>query len=223
VRQLLTLCSILIAISYGCNQYQKPRSVQKEQTSIPSDVSFSIIKSDNIPGIKQSLDIRLNKKVSEQILRSIAYELKDQEPQPYDRTFIFYYLPGMSVGTGAWAITHFNPELNVEILGLTEQEDNHLRSQPVLDNREYVGRWLDDRYSMSKIVIFREGGILFLERTFKDGSSGKLEIVERNSTLGRYFEQVKQSTAGDHYIIIADGDLQIRDNDGLIATAKKIE
>ena len=59
---------------------------------------------------------------------------------------------------------------------------------------------------------------------YKDGSGGKKkqEIIESESILGRRFDKVGGSTSGDHWIIDASGNLQLRDNDGLISTAHKV-
>ena len=79
-----------------------------EQTE-QDDVSYSIIDSTATAGIKRSLDVRLNKRVAEDTLRAMALKLKSQDSRDYDRTFITYYLPGMTVGAGAWATTISSP------------------------------------------------------------------------------------------------------------------
>lgn len=105
-----------------------PPSSQPAPNPIPNDVVYSIIsENEDGPrklGIKRSIDVRLNHKVSEDVLRAIALKLKASDPKTYERTFICYYLPGQAVGAGAWATTHFNPGLEVRILDLgqpTEQ------------------------------------------------------------------------------------------------------
>lgn len=193
-----------------------------QEPAIPSDVTFSIIDSSTIPGIKRSLDVRLNKKVSEHTLRAIALKLMAQDSRPYDRTFITYYLPGMTVGAGAWATTHFNPDLDVRILGLTAEANAKPITKSVPANREVIGRWLDENLG-SRITIFGEKGRLFIEQTFTDGSSLQWELAERKSPLGRRFDKVEGSSTGDHWVVGSDGNLQMRDDDGLIATAKRIE
>ncbi len=238
MRHLLTLVAIVSLATVGCNDSQQSSTARQQsatsqpaqqrsklqEATIPDDVSFSIIDSSTLRGVKRSLDVRLNKKVSERTLRAIALKLKSQDSRDYDRTFITYYLPGMAVGAGAWATTHFNLDLEVRILGLTAQEEDKLVAEPAPANREIIGRWLDERpFVSSRITIFREDGKLFVEQTFKDGSGLKKELVEKKSPLGRRFDKVGGSRDGDHWILGSNGNLQVRDNDGLITTDKKIE
>ncbi len=238
MRYVFTLVAIISMVTVACDdrhqasptrqpsvasQSAQERSTHQEAT-IPGDVSFSIIDSSTLPGIKRSLDVRLNKKVSEQALRAIALKLRAQDSRTYERTFIAYYLPGMAVGAGAWATTHFNPNLEVRILGLTAEEEQKLAAQPERANREIIGRWLDESpFLGSRITIFREDGKLFIEQMFKDGSTLKKEVVEKKTPLGRRFDKVEGSSAGDHWVLGSDGNLQVRDDDGLISTAKKLE
>jgi len=238
MRHVLTLLTIVSLLTVACSDRQQSSPPRKpsgssqpvqqrsklQEATIAGDVSFSIIDSSTLPGIKRSLDVLLNKKVSEQTLRAIALQLKAQDSRAHERTFIAYYLPGMTVGAGAWATTHFNPDLEVRILGLTAEEEDKLVAQLELANHQIVGRWLDERpFVASRITIFREDGRLFIERKSKDGSSLKKEIVEKKSPLGRRFDYVEGPTAGDYWVLGLNGDLQVRDNGGLIATAQKIE
>ena len=94
---------------------------------------------------------------------------------------------------------------------------------PAPSNRDVIGRWSDDRpFVAGRITIFGESGKLFVEHAFSDGSDLKYEVVERNSPLGRRFDTPDNSSNGDYWVIGLDGALQIRDADGLIATANPI-
>lgn len=191
--------------------------------TIPADVIYLIIDSDTFLDYKRSLNIRLNKKVSEETLRAIALKLKAQDLRNYERTFICYYLPDMEVDTGAWATTHFNPNLDVRIQGLTAEQEETLKQQPDDPSREVIGSWLDESpFIGSRITIFRQNGKLFIENTYKDGSGGKKEIVEKLSGRKRTFRRKEVSSAGDFYLIDKQGNLQMWDQEGIICTAKKI-
>jgi hypothetical protein len=194
----------------------------KSQASvIPDDVTYSVIHSKVVSGIRKSIDVRLNKKVSEATLRAIALELKSGDSRPYDRTFIVYYLPEMPVGAGGWATTHFDPGLNVRILGLTPEKANEGVGSLLPSTREDIGRWSDDRNG-TQIVIYLDRGKPYVEQFFNDGSVLKEELVESLSPLGRRFESKGGSSLGDHWVIEPSGKLQTRDNVGLVYTANPI-
>ena len=98
---------------------------------IPADVRYSVIQTNIVTGIRKSIDVRLDKEVSEDALRAIAVELKSGDSRHYERTFIVYYLPEMPVGGGGWATTHFDPGLEVRILGLAGQEERADAGRPL--------------------------------------------------------------------------------------------
>lgn len=203
-----------------------PSAGEKEQvpTPIPDDVTYTVMHQDVVRGIKRSLDVRLNSKVSEQVLASIAMELKKSDPNSYDRTFIGYYLPTMETNAGYWATSHFNPDLEVRILGLTAEQEAALTSQVADSSRQVVGNWLDERpFVANRITIYLQDGKLQMENAYKDGSVGKMELTENESPRGRRFDEVGGSSTGDHWILDSDGKLELRDNEGLIAIARRID
>lgn len=208
--------------NYG-DWFKKKKSNRIPVSTIPADVTYSIIDSDTYLDWKRSLDVRLNKKVSKATLRAIALKLKSQDSRNYERTFICYYLPDMEVGAGAYATTHFNPNLEVRIQGLTTEQEKILKQQPNDPSREVIGSWLDETpYMGRRITIFRQNGKLFMESVYYDGSSGKKEIVEKLSGRKRTFRRKEGSSVGEFYLIDKQGNLQMWDEEGIISTAKKI-
>ncbi len=198
-------------------------SNQSDAQAIPDDVTFTIIDKNVVPGVKRSLDIRLNRKVSEDVLQAIAMKLKNSDPKTYDQTFIGYYLPDMQVNAGSWATTHFNPNLEVRILGLTAEQEEALKQQPADPSREIIGSWLDERsFGGSRITIFQKDGSLFMENKYKDGSAGTTEIVETRSPNGRRFDYKPDRGNGEYYLINSNGELQQLDQEGAFMTAKKV-
>lgn len=193
--------------------------------AIPDDVVYTVVDEQVVPTEKRSLDIRLNRKVSEGVLRAIALELKVSESEPYNRTFIGYYLPDSKVNAGYWATTHFNPDLEVRILGMTAESEAALRAEPepADTGRTVIGRWMDNSPFVEKrLLIFRENGKYFMETTYKDGSSKVEELVEQSSTRGRRFAEAKGSQFDEHWVINNAVNLDLRDDEGTFATATEI-
>ena len=125
-------------------------------------VTYSVIAENDFAGVRRSIDVRLNSKVSSQILHSIAWKIKKAESLNYERTFIFYWLPGMKVGSGAWATTHFDPELEIQILGLTQEEEERMARETTSQSRDIVGVWLDDRPYVGATLTLPASCITFL-------------------------------------------------------------
>lgn len=189
---------------------------------IPEDVKYTIVSDDALPPYKRSLDVRLNKKVSEDVLTAIASELRNRDRRQFERTFIVYYLPDMQVGAGGWATTHFDPSLKVVIQGLSRDEELALVSGSTASDRHVIGQWLDDRpYVGNRITIYRSGGQLMLERRYRDGSNSEDQLRERSTSRGRRFEEI-ENESGEYFLIDTRGDLQAWDADGLITTARKV-
>ena len=212
----------LALFQFGCGSAPGPITMTAAGTVIPADVTYKIEKIDMIPSIKRSLDVRLSRPVSEDILRAIAIQLKNSDQRVYDRTFISYYLPGMEIGSGGWATSHFDPDLKVSVNGLLVRDEatitKALLNETRNPSRRVIGRWLDETSFGSGISLYRENGVIFLYQRWKDGSSRRVQMVK----LGQRFKQKESDGSGDYFQIDQQGNLQVRDQRGLILTAKRV-
>jgi len=91
--------------------------------------NWSVINETKVANIKRQLDIRIDQKISKESLRTLALKIRSQDPAQYQRTFILYFLPGMRTDAGAWASTHFDPDLDVRIIGFTA--DTQIKIPPL--------------------------------------------------------------------------------------------
>ncbi|OOF03801.1 hypothetical protein BZG80_09400 [Salinivibrio sp. MA440] len=186
--------------------------------------TYSIISDNEFRDVKRSVDVRLDRKVSAEALRTIAMELKNMERKKYDRIFIAYYLPNMKVGSGAWATTHFDPELEVKILGLTAEEEEKMVRAAKSTPRDVVGIWMDDRpYVGATVTIYRENNKLYLESKYKDGSGSTEEMTESQSTVGSKLVEKGGNPHGEYFVLDKKGNLQAGDNNGIFLKYKKLK
>lgn len=194
-----------------------------EQAYTPKAPRYTILNESSIPGIKRQLKVLLPEKVSRDELAQIAIELKNVDSGSYPRTFITYVLPNWNDSAGAWATTHFNPNLEIHIQGLTQEAEQQFQNVEDAPARDVIGVWIDERpFLGSRVCIFRRDGSLCMESRFRDGSRNEEEIAEKPCSRGRRFEKVRGSFSGDHWIINANGDLEVHDVDGHIATHRKV-
>lgn len=99
--------------------------------------NYEIIKKEVVTSEKFSIDLRIDKKLSEEEIRKIAEEIKQKNPK-FKRYFICYYLPDMEIDKGAWATSHIDPEISIQFLGATKEESNVLLNSNIPEG-EIVG------------------------------------------------------------------------------------
>jgi len=185
---------------------------------LPPGVTFRILDATRIEGVKCNLTVLLSAKVSPETLKTLALSLRASERKNYPRMFIIYYLPGMSLNDLAWATSHFDPDLKVEILGTTTTQEHALVAAAKAANEDAIGKWFDQSAYMSgTITIFRKGKKIILECHFKDGSTLTGTLRERASPHGRRFDFTDGTANGDYYILTREGKLEIHSRDGTLA------
>jgi len=187
-------------------------------------VKYTIIKKSNLRSIKCSIDIRLEKKVTRDFLHKLALTLREAESRKYDRMFILYYLPGMKPGSGAWATSHFNPNLEVKILGITIEQEKALMTKSTDSSGEIIGEWLDEApYVGGKYTFLNKNGKIIMIRKFKDGSGSEEEMIQKKQSGRLRFEEKGGNDFGEYYLIERNGKLGAYDNEGLIRTMRSIK
>jgi len=181
---------------------------------------YSIISDSHMGEIKRSVDVRLEGRVSEATLSKIAQKIKSSDSKSYERTFIVYYLPDGEVGTGGWATSHFNPKLEVKILGSETQ------ITPKVDENEesdVVGRWGHSTFLGGvAYTIIRSGDDFLLRTTYKDGSTSEESVQARREGKQVIIKSKDPNASGDYWIMDDEKGLLIMDSEGLIVTAKKL-
>lgn len=187
-----------------------------------SGIQYDIIEeTPNIKLSKDNLKIRLSKKTNKHILKEIATALRESRKQ-YDRLWIFYYPKGIPTNAGAWATTHYTPNLKVSILGSTEKEDIALNAVTVKDG-VIIGKWKDTR-SMAEntMIIFRKGKKLMLKTTFKDGSSME-EALRQKKVSGKVRYDYIQSNHGEYFMLEKNKNLGMYGRGGKFGEAKQVK
>ena len=174
--------------------------------------------SEDRPPIKLSIDVRLPHRVTKEELQVIA-EVIRQEHGQYDRVFVSYWLPGMVEGQGAWATTHFAPEMEVRILGSDMQTESTLVSLAKQNDssKEYVGQWkASDGPGFSSVVrISRSVSAYQWESLFVDGANRNdlIAFIDKDErrfvTEGRIDDYLRELTDSEFYRIDSDGYLAV--------------
>ena len=176
----------------------------------------------NLSGLpyKRIIDVRLNMRVSDDVLREIALELKSKETQQFEYTRITFFLPGKGPGkgpgnTGGWALADFDSGLRVTIMGFTIEEERTYRTAPLElpTGGEPLGTWMiEDGFLKSRITIYRRDGRWYYHLQWTGTKEpGAIEMDELPTQSGHV---LKRRGSSDRYVVGARGDLEIHNADG---------
>jgi hypothetical protein len=174
---------------------------------------------------KTSIEIQLKEEISEVDLKNIALEIKDSRDD-FDKIWIFYFLPDQKPGNGAWATTHFKPELNVKILGATKEASvkmnttkvtgeilhSWFENDPMLPNNKYLVKENDKLYMKSIYAKSKLAG---------DGGEMKEEVFINKLKNGTTRFDYKNNH-GEYYLIEKNGNLGLYNDSGKFMEAEKI-
>ena len=176
-------------------------------TTLPSDLTFKILKENINDSIsKCNLDIELNRKVSEQELTNLANKLRGTRAK-YDKVWIFYTLPNMKVGSGAWATTHFTPTLEVKILGSTDKEESNTNNAANVVDGKQIGKWYEQQATSATYLYYEKDNKFFMKTIFKDGTSMEAKMNQKKVSNGLQLTD-PEDTHGEYYIISKSGELE---------------
>jgi hypothetical protein len=126
----------------------------------------------------------------------------------------------MSKDQRAWASTHFNPNLEVEIFGLTKIREEALKQSINNPSRNIVGKWIWEKGGAS-IVIYKKNKKTYMAYGLSGGEIIK-EMVKSSSPLGQRYDDKEENPHGEYFVIDSQGNLQLRNPERAYGIAKKI-
>lgn len=197
---------------------------EDDQKYVVSTKGWEVVKVFRHDNVKASLDVRLSQRVERAKLIEIANELHQYPENKQPRLFILYYLPGMVIDTGAWASTHFTPNLEVRIIGTSKEDYAELErvAQEDSTGEDTIGRWMDKTAFEGVLTLYRKNGKVFKTKVFADGSKGEYEMVVRKVN-GQFRYSEKDDKLGDYLVILPDGNLGHGDKEvGIWETSPKV-
>jgi len=217
MKNIILILVALILVSCDNSMIGK---YKKEQ--LPSDFNYSITEDNSNNALeKNQLTIEINMKITVGQIATLADELYKSKPEQR-RFYIFYNLKGMDTNKGAWATSHFDPELEIQILGSTEEQDNKTANVSDISG-EIIGKWRSESSLMGAVLVLYKdsNGKLNMKITFKDGSSMTNEISEETKQNMKILKD--GNSHGEYYIIEQNGNLGMYGNNGKFDEAKIIK
>lgn len=191
---------------------------------------YSIIKQESIPSIKASIDVRLNREFNKSSIEKLARKLKNDLKGDYERIFICYYLPGMKVGSGAWATSHFDPDLEIIMTAPHYDDTRKITKTDNSKTDKLINKFLSENGSVDilgkwsqgdgvLVIIFKKNGNYFINEMelekLKIGKNWELDNKTKNGKQIFIIKALMGDGYYDYYLIENNGKLSLYDNIGL--------
>jgi hypothetical protein len=165
----------------------------------------------------------LPRRIAEAEIGRIAEVVRAKEKVLHEKTTVNFYLPGMKIGQGAWAVATFAPTLKIGIVGLRLDEEQTALADAQVDRRVLIGVWLTaPPAAPGRLILYRAGAKTFAEWRLRDGSKSVDELVESRDPRGRHLAPVSASGGTEFYLLAWTGELELRDGATVIATAERL-
>ena len=212
MKRIFKFCTAILLIMNSC-------------TNIPDDVKYTIIKEEpnvnEVLGVNDcAIDVKLNKRVDEKVLTEIAKKIKQDKAQ-YKRLWIKYYLEGVEYTSIAWATTHFEPELKVEINGSTEAELKKTKDGTINVDGTIMGKWYEEGYTKSSYVLYKKNDKLFMRTIFSNGQTMDDEMSSAKLDKGTKYFCALSACSGEYYVVNEKLELEFYNKDNIMFTVAK--
>ena len=162
---------------YELEQKGAAETVAEAEQVIPVETLYRVIKDDD-GGISRRVEIVLSQRVNEAELEEIAARIKSAERRRYENTHIGYRLESQPADSAYWASTHYMPELEVIIRGLSARQYDHFKNLPLTEQFPgLIGSWIVDSGFRHLKILHVKDGKLYLEENHPDNSQGRTETA----------------------------------------------
>ncbi|MDL4864837.1 hypothetical protein NPJ88_021120, partial [Halomonas elongata] len=191
----------------------------------PQDLSelFSILSDETRAPHKRTVEVVLNERVEEDQLETIAKSIKAMGEQEVERTFIGYRLASQDPDTAYWGTTHYNPELRVNISGLTPTQIEAFRTfDPAEHYEDPIGSWRIERGFNYIAIAYQNDGEVFIDDVFPGEGSNTSRYTASQTDNGGLRLQQPDDTFGEYFIITSQGNLEFWSENGNYYTAKPL-
>lgn len=185
---------------------------------LPNNFEYKILEDRSNDALeKNQLIIEINKKLTVGQIATLAEKLYSSKKKQR-RFYIMYYLPKMNVGA-AWAISNFDPQLDIQIIGSTEEEERKSKNVNTQIDGEIIGQWYENQYSSASYILYIKNNTTFLYSLYKDGSSSNNEILKTKVGKTYRLDQKPTNQHGEYYIISESGDLEFYNKEDVMFTS----
>jgi uncharacterized protein YgiM (DUF1202 family) len=173
---------------------------------------YTIESEEKLPPFKAVYVIRIPRAYSESEITSIAKHIRQQMGREFERIFMFYLTPGMIYGNGAYATTHYTPDLKVQVSGLSEEKLSNLRNNDTYSPLA-IGHW-SNHHTPSVMSILKTAEGYLMQEIYSDGDRNLQKLLSKD--LGGQLVFSTTFDEADGYYTVENQNLVLKTLDGQI-------
>ena len=172
--------------------------------AIPIDVSYPIMNDERNSPAQRVVTIALNHRVSEDVLREIAFKVKAAEIEQYERTHVYFVLAPYWPEKVSWAHVAFLEQVETSIAGLTQEQERFLGEQRVElpDGSRRIGSWISKEFPW-RFTIYERQGRYYMERLRVSSDLNRLRTAAPN------VDELHKSESGDGTKFVTDSSIYV--------------
>lgn len=168
---------------------------------LPDNFEYKILKDESDANIeKNQLEIEINQKLTEAQIATLAEEIYNSKDKQR-RFYIFYKLKGINNSPEAWAISHFDPDLEIEISGSTNMQDNKMLEEAKKVTGVIIGIFEENKYTYALYTLYEKNNLTFIKKTLKEGGSYDNELIKVDTKKGIKYNYKDDSSQGEYFLL----------------------
>lgn len=203
------LITALISIIFLFTSCENSTIGKYKKEKLPEGFSYNILEDNSNATLeKNSLTVEINQKLTEGQIATLAEELYNSKEEQR-RFYIFYQLSDLQNSNTTWATSHFDPELDIEIIGSSSKEDENMSkiSTEKVDGT-IIGKWKEDKIISAIYTIYKKESKIFIQTIYKNGQIADEELTEKNISNKIRYDYKNGEYNGEYFIINANKDLE---------------
>lgn len=193
-------------------------AVEENVTQVEAP-EYNILEDTVKSNIKRTVEVELPERLDEVELKRLAEHIKGLSNKEVERTFIGYRIAGNDPKQAYWATTHYNPNLEVNIMGESATSYENMKGKE-LPEGDVIGSWMVERGLEYRMTAYKKDGQTYLQSSYGDGTSSDDLYVLAETDRGTKLEE-EGSGFGEYFIINSEGELEFWSDNGNYYTAKK--
>lgn len=156
---------------------------------------------------KNQLYVQLSEKLTVGQIATLAEELYNSK-EKQRRFYIFYSLKKSGDVGIAWAISNFDPELEIKIMGATQAEENEIKKNTEKVDGKILGMFYEEEFSSCSYTVYERDNKIYIKTIYKNGQGNENEMEKSNLENGIKLQDIDNSSNGEYYILTKENTLE---------------